>query len=57
MDKQELKAKNILINILLFICAGFLLVSILLSAKINHNLINFIVIIFAIYFPKKIKFL
>lgn len=57
MDKQELKENNILINILAFIFAGFLLVTLLLCAKINHNLINFIVIIFAIYFPKKIKFL
>lgn len=57
MDKQEVKNENLFINIFLFILSAILLVSILLCAGISCGKINFIVILFAVIFPKNIKFI
>lgn len=56
MNKKEIKSGNMIINILLFCFSGILLNILLICSGFNHDNIIHFNILFAIIFPKKIKF-
>lgn len=56
MDKQEKRIQNAFLNILMFLFSGFLLTILLICANIKEMDIIISGLIFAIIFPKNIKF-
>lgn len=56
MNKQEINIQNALINLIMFIFSGMLLTILLICANIKDIDIIIAGLIFAVIFPKNIKF-
>lgn len=56
MNKQEINIQNALMNIIMFIFSGTLLTILLICANIKEMDIIISGLIFAVIFPKNIKF-